>query len=531
MLKQNATSVPADETLAPFREHALHLFVRDKVLREQLSVILALLGFINLKVHNTEGGYLDNVRRLAALLVQHEGVFLLSPPLVVYGQGGMARVKKEFTDFFDDLSLVLSKSRKESVKNISKCVPVFADIQLTQKREMIIAGMVRYGVTGCFILKPQEPLRGLNPNFYRVRMKEQIMERVEEIRAYLAEYLPHQEGALEELMQKREELELSERKSEADAWMGKGNKAKSQGNFDQAIECFKKAIDLFPQDPEAYLESGRVYVHVKQYPKALLRFSQAEELAENIPEPNKEIAMVKVLQARDRIAKGESPTSPGIMELLAEALEHFQTALTKAENVQARRDENGALGGSETVSRIASEIVKLDLKTVLGKNHPMVKRMGDLARESFKKIASLQPDCPATTADPLSGCRGHGRPEFLRGRGAFLQGGGIPGRVQRGLQRDYPHGYHCPQASGRIPSRDNIQTVARTRPPLIRPRFSTIWRSATAWKRTSWNPPGPLSRPCTWTPAWRATPCSTTTPTSTRSCSRSPRSRTGWPCA
>lgn len=382
----------ADDRLAPFRERAIHLFVRDKVLREQISVILAILGFINLKVHGTEGGYLDNVRRLAALLIQHEGVFLLNPPLVVYGQGGKAKIKKEFTDFFTDLSLVLGRSKKENFRIVSKCVPIFADIQLTQKREKTIAGLARHGVTGCFILKPQESLRGLNPNFYRVRMKEQIMERVEEVRAYLSEYLPHTEGALRELMQKREERELSERKAEADALMKSGHKAKAQGNFELAIECFKKAIDLFPQDPDAYLESGRVYVHVKQYPKALLRFSQAEELAENIPEPNKEIAMVRMLQVGERIAKGEAPDSPAIMALLEEAMQHFETALTKAEKVQAQREENEALGGAETVSRIASEMIKLDLRTMLGKKHPMVKRLGDLARESFRKIADQQPE-------------------------------------------------------------------------------------------------------------------------------------------
>lgn len=380
------------DLLAPFKTSPIHIFVRNKVLREQLGVILAIIGFENIKIHPTEGGYLDNARRLAALLIQNDGLFIVNPPLVIYGVGGKSKVQKELAEFFADLSLVLRKPKKEAAKIISRCVPIFPDIQLTQKREKIISGLARYGVTGCFILKPQESLAGLNPNFHRVRMKEQVMERLEEVRAYLEEFLPHRKDAFKQLMQKSEERELSERKQEAEQWMRKGAQAKAKGDFEHAIECFKKAIDLLPQDPEAYLESGRVYVHVKKYPKALLRFSQAEEVAENIPEPNKEIGNTRIEQVRERLKQGESPDSPGIMALLEDAMENYEVALKKAERIQLQDQERTEKIGVENVSRIAGEIMKLDLKAVLGKRHPMVKRFGDLARDSFKKIASQNLD-------------------------------------------------------------------------------------------------------------------------------------------
>lgn len=391
MAKKSARPASSEDILAPYKEEPLHLFVRDKALREQLGVILTILGFMNVKVHPTEGGYLDNVRRLGALLVQSQGIFLINPPLIIYGQGGQGKVVKELPDFFNDLSLVLQRSKKGAAHIIAKCVPVFPDIQFAQKREKTIAAVAGFGVTGCFILKPQESLSGLNPNFYRLRMKEQIMERLEELREYLEEYLPHREGAFDRLMQKREERELSERKAEADTWMRNGQKARAGGDFEHAIECFKKAIDLFPQDPEAYLESGRVYVQVRQYPKALLRFSQAEEVAESIPEPNKEIGNVRVEQVKERVGNGESPDGPGIMELLEDALANFEAALKKAERIQAINAERGEPQNTEGISKLAGEIMKLDLKSVLGKRHPMVKRFGDLARDSFKKIASADP--------------------------------------------------------------------------------------------------------------------------------------------
>lgn len=391
MLKQQKSADASEKELVSFKDEPIHIFVRDKVLREQLGVILAILGFLNIKIHPTEGGYLDNVRRLSSLLIRHEGVFFINPPLTVYGQSGQNKVKKELRDFFEDLDLLLQRTKRRAADYISKCVPVFQDIQLAQKREKNLSMLAGYGVTGCFILKPQESLRGLNPNFYRLRMKEQVMERLEEIREYLIEYLPQRKGAFQDLMQRREEQELSKSKEEADKWMRTGVKAKGNGDYERAIECFKRAIDIYPQDPEAYLESGRVYVQVKKYPKALLRFAQAEELAESIPEPNKEIGNVRVEQVKERVAMGESPDSPGIVALLEDALENFEVALKKAENIQQQIEEDGERSGSEGVSKIAGEIMKLDLKNILGKRHPMVKRMGDLARNSFRKLASKDP--------------------------------------------------------------------------------------------------------------------------------------------
>ncbi len=374
--------------LARYSGTRFHLLIRDQGLREQVGVILALLRFEHVTVLPTTGSYLDNVRRLAGALIRDEGIFLVNPPLALFGDDGKVKVRKELKDFFSDLSLVLAKTRRETMRYVSKCVPIFADIQLTQKRERILTSLAHYGVSGAFILKPQDSLEGLSPSFYKIRLKEMVMERLEEVRDYLAEYLTHIDGALDDLIQKKEERALSERKAEADKWMEQGTMARSRGDWEKAIECFKRTIDLLPDNPDAYLESGRIYVHIRKYAKALFRFNQAEEVATTAPEPNKEIGNVRVLQVKERVEQGESPNSPAILALLEEAMEHFQTALRKAEKIKPLHDDEKIQARSmEAVTRIAGEMLKLDVKSFLGKRHPMVKQLGQLAHEAFSKVS------------------------------------------------------------------------------------------------------------------------------------------------
>lgn len=374
-----------EEALAPYRATTFHLLIRETVLREQLGVILALLGFEKVRVHSLGGGYLDAVRKTAKLAMTEEGVFLVQPPLTVLTESGQQR--KELPQFFSDLATLCGKDRRDVIKYVAKCVPVFPDINLTQKREMLLTALARRGVMGAFILKPQEPLERFAPNLYKVRMREQIMERASEVGDYLSEYLTCLDGSGELLLQKKEERELSLRKAEAELWLAQGATAKSGGDWEKAIECFKKAIDLFPQNPMAYLESGRVYVHVRKYSKALLRFNQAEEIAGGLPEPNKEIGHVRVLQAKERIERGESPDSPVILRLMEDAVQNFELALKKAERSAAFTPEEGEDRTREAVSRIAAEIVKLDVKEMLGKKHPMVKRLGGIAWDAFSKVS------------------------------------------------------------------------------------------------------------------------------------------------
>ena len=142
-------NTPAKESLAPYKSRPFHLVIRDKLLREQVSVVLALLGFEFVTKHPVTGSYMDNVRRIAKLLAMEDGVFLINPPLMIQRQGGKVKIRKEFSDFFSDLSLLLSKGRRNAMKSISKCVPIFPDMQLTQRREQLILSLAEYGGLRC----------------------------------------------------------------------------------------------------------------------------------------------------------------------------------------------------------------------------------------------------------------------------------------------------------------------------------------------------------------------------------------------
>ncbi|AGW13224.1 tetratricopeptide repeat protein [Megalodesulfovibrio gigas] len=383
----SATHAGTGDPLAPYRSIPIHLFISDPLLREQLRLIFSALKFEFVQEHPPGGGYLESVKILAQLLLQKKGLILANPPRAAMAQGGKVRVAKDVTDFFASLKSLLGRTRREERMVMAKCVPVFQDAQLPQKRELTILQLARFGIAGAFILGKQESLGALSPPLRKIRMQEQVMERFHELREYLLEFLPQMAGAQEVIQERLEEIELTERKAKADAMCRDAELARQARDWERAVLCYKRAIDLYPQDPQAYLESGRLYVRMRKYPRALLRFSQAEELAGGTPEPNKEIGIVRVLQVQERLEQGESPTHPEVMTLLKDAVANFEEALEKARQAKPlTEEEEDGTRSREGVARIASELVKLDLKTMLGKNHPMVLALGNLARKAIEDV-------------------------------------------------------------------------------------------------------------------------------------------------
>lgn len=389
-----------NQVLAKYADTEIHLLIHDRTIRDQLRVIVTLLGFSNVTMHSLSTGYIDAVQQISQVLLKHQGLVLVDPPLAVRGLDGKVKVKKTLLHFYSDLKMLLSK-RRETLKYMARCVAVYADMQMVQKREQIIRALSRFDVFGVFILKPQEPLKGLSPAYHQVRMREQVMERADELREYMAEYLPIVNGELDILVEKKEELELEERKKEAERLMREAAAAKANKQFEKAIEMFKKAIDLMPEDPGAYMESGRVYVHVKQYSKALVRFNQAGEVAKSIPGPNKEIGEVRIAQVKERLKMGESPDSPNIAQLLEDAMLNFKSALKKAAKIQRAQVEESddPADVDQSVARIASDLVKLNLGAVLGNEHPMVQDLNAMAGDAFEEFAK------ETVEDPPPGQR------------------------------------------------------------------------------------------------------------------------------
>ncbi len=368
---------PPENPLEPFLDKPIHILISSNVLRDQVKLSLQALGFSKVTIHQPTTGYSQSVQQLGALLLKtRDAVFLVGPPLD--STGG-----HDLPEFFGAVRIILDKANRDVMQTLSNCVPVLEDIQFVHKRERIIQSLVEFGVTGAFILTKQDSLQGLAPSRKKMLYQEQLKERFSEIKEYLTDFLPHMDDSLELVKEKWEERKLSERKAEADELMRKAEDYKRSGNYDESIALLKKAIDVFPVDPRAYMESGRVYIRMKKYPNAIKRFRQAEDVAVKMPEPNKEIGNVRVLQAKELLRAGEPPDSPKIMSVLDDAVENFGKAMLKAEEVKRTGSEADREKNVNAVLKIAGDILKLELDEVLGSNHPAVDKFKGMARDSM----------------------------------------------------------------------------------------------------------------------------------------------------
>ena len=386
---QSTDAVPSggESSLVPYLDQPIHVFVHDSTLLKQLRIILPALKFNNIIYHDTSDGYQRMIINLARQLISSAGVFLISPPEYVHGKGKSA-VKKDLPDFFSSVGHLLEKARRDKYECLSRCVPIFPEIQYTQQRENTLVALAEYGITGAFILKEQDP------DVFRSKqnmedLRQLLLERLEEVKSYMLEFLPNRESAIVELTTRKEELDLSSRKAEADRLLLEAAALKEKRHFEEAIKLYKKAIEMLPMEPEAYLESGRVYVHIRKYPSALLRFKQAEEVAIHIPEPNKEIANVRVLQAKERIENGESPQSSRVKDLLHEAVNNYEAAVDKASKIKLEHHSKRRDVRAESIARVAGDIFKHDLESVMGKHSAAVLMLTDVARKAMSMLNEL----------------------------------------------------------------------------------------------------------------------------------------------
>ncbi|MBW1713311.1 MAG: tetratricopeptide repeat protein, partial [Deltaproteobacteria bacterium] len=162
---------------------------------------------------------------------------------------------------------------------------------------------------------------------------------------------------------------------------------KQAGNYEQAIQCYKRAIEALPESPEPYLESGRMHVKLKQYPKALRRFKEASEIARDLPTPNQEIGIMRVLQVRELIEQGYSPQSSGIEEFLNEAADHFEISLDKASRIKPLHADDDPDRPEKAVLEVANEIFKTNLAELLGTDHPIAQKIDALVTSAIFKAS------------------------------------------------------------------------------------------------------------------------------------------------
>jgi len=61
-------------------------------------------------------------------------------------------------------------------------------------------------------------------------------------------------------------------------WFDKGNDASYKGDYELALECYKKAIDINPKVAEVWYNAGQVFINKKDYDSAIKCYKKAIEI-------------------------------------------------------------------------------------------------------------------------------------------------------------------------------------------------------------------------------------------------------------
>lgn len=373
--------------LDPYLSTPIKLFIADQTLLKQTAAALAELGFSEVSVIQVTANYFQAMRQLFSELMRVEdGIVLVNhPPKQMKDTSGLAYSDWAFADFYSGVLSFNKSGRRSATDLLGCCVPVFPSAQDHDIRMRVIEDLFPFGIVGAFMLQIQD--------LYGDKTQQQE-ERKYEIHDYLLEYFQTRKGKQAELREYKSAEELKKRRAESEQIMADVEKLKQAGEFDKAIALCRRAIEVLPTDPDAYLEGGRLLVKKKKYPPAMEMFRDAEQVSEELPTPNQEIANLRVAQTKDYIAKkktmGQPPDPDVIRGYLEEAEANFQTAISKAENVVTARSDQAASKGKDLVAVIAENILTLDLGQTLGEGHPLVRKLNSVAQQTLTEKVGVE---------------------------------------------------------------------------------------------------------------------------------------------
>lgn len=370
-------TAPEQDQLAPYRETPIRLFIRDQAFRAQIQQMLEKpLKFKNVSVVATGQAAADTIEKLSRLLLTEEAQIFISPPPSTGKDAADNRIDalRQFLLNVQARMRQTGKDTEKILKGMAKLVPVFEEAENYQMRMKYLLTLAEFRITNAFIF----------PYAQSDKPKEQEAERLPILRQMLVEHFTEKEKRLEDLEQRKSEADLTTRKAQAEKLMKQGEDYKRSGNWEEAVQCFNKAIEAMPDDPGLYLESGRGYTKLKKYSRAIQRFTEAEEVADGIPAPNQEIANVRIIQVKEMIAQGADPDSEQVTKLMTEAVANYKSAIAKAQALVPHSSDDKSDRAAEAVSNIASGIFKHELAETLGSRNAMVKELGGIARQSLE---------------------------------------------------------------------------------------------------------------------------------------------------
>ena len=306
--------------------------------------------------------YFHAMRQLFSEITRFDGTVLVNhPPQKLKDSSGISYEDFSFADFYRGVASFDKSTRRQTSDLLGKCVPVFVSPQDSDIRQRTLEDLFTFGIMGAFMLQVQD---------LHASQEEQIQERAQELGGYLLEKFSQRDHKVAELKEYKSAEDLRQRRVESEKLMAEVEKLKQAKEFDKAIALCRRAAEVLPTDPGAYLEGGRLLVKKKKYPPAMQMFRDAEKVAEDLPAPNQEIGAMRVAQAKDYIQRkqhnGEPVDQEVVNKFLGEAVENFQTALGKAEQITAVRQEESRARRKDALAAIVENIMTLDLADTVG---------------------------------------------------------------------------------------------------------------------------------------------------------------------
>lgn len=379
---------PSEFNFAEHTDTHVGLFIANPVIKRHTLMTLKALKFTEVTDYPVPRNYFQALGRLIPVIVGNSELVLFNLP----SRAKSSETKKnEVEPIYDiihetlsDIKTHLSKRTSDPLKLLGKTVPIIEVGDYL--REKLVEVLFKFRVPTAFFLSSLPPSAHLQGARKDKQVRENFQTHFQEISAYLTEYFRDKDQLVARADAKGTETELSERKQEYDDLMIQALSMREEGRFEEAISVLRQAIEVFPSDIEAYLESGRLYLRRREYGRAISRFSQAEDLFQGAPAPNKEIANVRLYQVQEKIEAGADPRSPEIMKLLGDAVENYEIAQAKAEDMAKDAPDSPEL--AQPVA-IGQEILKWNTAEMLGPKHPIVKQLMDVARKSTQGLESL----------------------------------------------------------------------------------------------------------------------------------------------
>ncbi|MFH1135996.1 MAG: tetratricopeptide repeat protein [Pseudomonadota bacterium] len=366
------------------------LFIFDPIIKKHIALALGHLGFGQVDDQSVSRNYFEALSRLVPIISSDRELILINlppKPRPSTAKNDVTAIYDQLNDMYLDIKTHLAKRHPDPLKFLSKTVPVVEVGDYL--REKLIEVLFKYRVPAAFFMSTLVETRLLQGTRKAQQARENFQTHFSELSLYLEQYFRDRNELVALADEKLSEKELSERKKKFDQLMGEAKTRKEAGDFDGAINLLRQAIETYPKDIEPFLESGRLYTRKKEYTRALSRFVQAEELFQDAPAPNKEIANMRLTQVKERVEAGADPKSPEIMGLLEEAVGNYRQAHAKASQSESKRPHSPEFHGPNTDMAIGQEILKWDLGELLGPKHPVVSELLGLARSTTAGLEQL----------------------------------------------------------------------------------------------------------------------------------------------